>query len=161
MAKRSGKSRVYTWFNSRILSLLLSFLRNLASRLRNHLHLNSLDDDAPFLLLLLVLSALVTLPFFYELEAITKDMYHSSYPTAITHRNTKSFANGFMIFLNTNSVCSLPFSEGDYGRFVKFSCPVHQLWWNNLLNKVRSFLFFLFSYWGGYSNSDQLLQDNE
>ena len=37
---------------------------------------------------------------------------------------------------------SLPFPEGKDGRYVKFSCQVQQLVWNNLLSSVCVIAFF-------------------
>ena len=99
---------------------------------------------------LLVLSALVSLFIFYDLEAII--------PKSIINGGTLSSDGAFpdrdyppdyknlrkWIHDLPQHNLSLPFPEGKDGRYVKFSCQVQQLGWNNLLNSV-CVAFYLFS----------------
>ena len=99
------------------------------------------------LCLLLVLSALVSLSFFYDLEAITQSIANEEalldnvplldrdYPP--NYKNLRKWIRDL-----PQHNLSLPFPEGKDGRYVKFSCQVQQLGWNNLLNEVCVVLSF-------------------
>ena len=156
LAKRSGKSRVYTWFNSRILSCQCSwascqsseksFTCKFTCRRRSFSSfITGLECVRHFLLFLWLGS--------HHEGYVSLLLPDRDYPPTY-----KIFANGFMIFLNTTSVCHylkeiMVDTWNFYAKFIS--------WWNNLLSKVRTFLFFLFSYWEGYSISDQLLKVDE
>jgi hypothetical protein len=89
----------------------------------------------------LVLSALIPLFFFYDLDAIvTLPLPDRDYPP--NHKNLRKWIHDL-----PQHNLNLPFPEGKNGRYVKFSCQVQQLGWNNLLNEVyvTFFPFILFS----------------
>ena len=98
------------------------------------------------LCLLLVLSSFVSLSFFFDLEAITRDalpdyvshlLLDNDYPP--NHKELRKWIHDL-----PQHDLSLPFPEGKNGRYVKFSCQVQQLGWNNLLNEV-CVAFYIFS----------------
>jgi len=97
------------------------------------------------LFLLLVLGALVSLSIFNNSEAITSPSIASEEapPQNVTipkppdrdyPPNYKKLRKWIHDLPQHN--LSLPFPEGKDGRYVKFSCQVQQLGWNNLLNEV-------------------------
>ena len=103
------------------------------------------------LCLLLVLSALVSFFFFYDLRAIPPHSIaiEEALPENVTlpdrdndyppnYRNLRKWIHDL-----PQHNLSLPFPEGKDGRYVKFSCQVQQLGWNNLLNEVCVALSFL------------------
>ena len=154
-AKRSGKSRGYTWFNSHILSCSWfscqssekSFTCKFTWRQRSFSSfITGLECVRHFLLFLWLGS--------HHEGYVSLLLPDRDYPPK--YKKLRKWIHDLPQYN-----LSFPFSEGKYGRYVKFLCQVHQLGWKNLLNKVRSFLFFLFSYWEGYSISDQLLNVDE
>ena len=90
------------------------------------------------LLLLLVLSALVTLSFFFDLETITKDALPDYVSLLLPDRDSPPKYKKLRKWIHDlpQHDLNLPFPEGRNGRYVKFTCQVQQLGWNNLLNEV-------------------------
>jgi hypothetical protein len=102
------------------------------------------------LYLLLVLSALISLSFFFDLEAITNEtlpdylLPDRDYPP--NHKKLRKWIHDL-----PQHDLSLPFPEGKNGRYVKFSCQIQQLGWNNVLNEA-CVAFYLFSHPGRVFN---------
>ena len=133
--------------------LYLSFSSLMSLRLRRRL-------SCSLLCILLVLSALVSLSFFFDLEAITKDALPDYLSHLLPDRDLPPNHKKLRKWIHDlpQHDLSLPFPEGKNGRYVKFSCQVQQLGWNNVLNEVyvAFYLFYLIVF-----NSDQLLQVDE
>jgi len=97
------------------------------------------------LFLLLVLGALVSLSSFNDPEAITSHSIASEEapPQNVTipkppDRDYPPNYKGLRKWIHDlpQHNLSLPFPEGKDGRYVKFSCQVQRLGWNNLLNEA-------------------------
>ena len=99
------------------------------------------------LCLLLVLSGLVSLYFFFDLEAITKDVLPDYVSHLLPDRDFPPNHKKLRKWIHDlpQHDLNLPFPEGKNGRYVKFSCQIQQLGWNNVLNEVCVF-FSLSSY---------------
>lgn len=105
------------------------------------------------LCLFLVSSALVSLFFFYDLQAIipqwiiNDEAHHPNNvpPPDLDYPPDYTNLRKWIHDLPQHNL-SLPFPEGKDGRYVKFSCQVQQLGWNNLLNSVCVAFYFAFGF---------------
>jgi hypothetical protein len=88
--------------------------------------------------ILLGLSALVSLSLFYDFRAITITGLQSIPENVTPDRNYPPAYKKLRKWIHDlpQHNLSLPFPEGKDGRYVKFSCQVQELGWNNMLNEL-------------------------